>query len=138
MVLKKNKGSMRSREPLNLLAYAQAFTGEVLSGTTSSWRVSITAANYNPPKLDAYKFNIAKSSYDSESHSWESDRNYSGKCGHFVALQSNILIGKHNISVAIDDIIIPVTLTCNCTLKVLLLVRLFISYFCIRMLLMRH
>ena len=79
MVLKTGKSSVRPREPLNLLAYAQAFTGEVLSGTTAKWRVSVTSAHYNPPNLDAYKFSIIADSFDVENHEWDTERNYSGR-----------------------------------------------------------
>ena len=77
MVLKSNKSHVRPGEPMGLVAYAQAFTGEVLSGTTASWRVSVTAAHYSPPNLSAYKFGI-KSLSDAGSHAWESEKNFSG------------------------------------------------------------
>ena len=79
MVLRKDTSAVRPREPLNLVAYAKAFTGEILSGTTANWRVSIQPGTFNPPNLSAYKFDILKCSTDSEYHEWESERNYSGR-----------------------------------------------------------
>ena len=66
MVLKSSTSLVRLREPLNLVAYAQAFTGEVLSGTTATWRVTLNPTQYSPPNMSAYRFGIISSEAASE------------------------------------------------------------------------
>lgn len=81
MVLAKDKTALKSDEPLLLTSYAQSFTNEVLSGTSSSWSVSVDPASYSPAGLSAYKFGLSGTSSSAklpDRHSWESPKNHSG------------------------------------------------------------
>lgn len=82
MVLKRDKNVLLSHEPLCLTSYAMAFTGEPLSGTTSSWNVTLNPAGYSPPNLGAYTFGASSLVIRqdvADKYTWEGPKNYSGR-----------------------------------------------------------